>query len=87
MYEPFVDCLSWMCHEDSAFEVCFCKDIGKCGGMVEMKTSGNISSATWSNIEESLLSEMIWGMGLGMTSHAESDSMQEKRMDFGQQLY
>ena len=42
--EPFVDGFCWMCHEDSAFEVGFGKDIRKGGCMVEMETGLNTIS-------------------------------------------
>jgi hypothetical protein len=48
-----------MCHEDSAFEVCLCKDIREGGGMVEMKTIGHFSSATWSSIASIAKSSIV----------------------------
>lgn len=77
LYEPFVDCFGWMCHKDSAFEVCLCKDIREGSGMVEMKTIGHFSSATWSSFA-GIAKGSIVGMGWGISDDAAGEMRLEK---------
>lgn len=45
--QPFVDGFGWVGHEDSAFEIGFCKDVREGGCMVEMETERfSVSFAT-----------------------------------------
>lgn len=39
LYQPFIDCLGWMCHENPSTKVCLGKHVGQGGRMVQVKAA------------------------------------------------